>query len=359
MTRLTLLSLVPSTLSMVQQGITQYTLVDDYSYQNFFQNFNFFTGSDPTNGFVQYQSLNSAMINEYIGYLDESVYIGVDYKNKAPSGRPSVRLESKKTYNQGLLVANITHMPDSTCGNWPALWMFGDPWPSKGEVDIIEGANQQTVNAITLHTSTSCIVSNATVSPGGQGNKNGRLSFSGHMTTLNCEVDAAGQGKDVGCSIQAGSALPTYGTHFNVAGGGVYAMEWTANSISIWLFPHTGAIPSDITKNNPDPSGWGTPLAEFAGSGCDFSARFKDLKIVIDTTFCGTWAGAVWQSGGCADSTGLPTCEAYVRDNPAAFFEAYWQIAGLKWFQNPATKARRDNDPARRMPHQTGRSFWW
>ena len=44
-------SLVQSTILLVQQASTQYTLVDDYSYQNFFPNFNFITGPDSTQEF--------------------------------------------------------------------------------------------------------------------------------------------------------------------------------------------------------------------------------------------------------------------------------------------------------------------
>ncbi|OCL01919.1 glycoside hydrolase family 16 protein [Glonium stellatum] len=229
-------------MSLVEQGLTQYTLVDDYSYQNFFSNFNLITSSDPTLGFVQYQSLDSAISNQYIGYLNESVYLGVDHTNKTPNGRPSLRLEGKKAYNQGLLIADITHMPDSTCGNWPALWMFSDPWPEMGEIDIIEGVNQQSVNAMTLHTSAGCVVENATVSPEDQADTNGQLAFSGQMTTLNCDVDAAGQAQNVGCSIQAPKTtpsasvtstenlpaspiLPTYGTNFNLVSGSFLVLE--------------------------------------------------------------------------------------------------------------------------------------
>jgi hypothetical protein len=44
---------------------------------------------------------------------------GVDVTNKTPGGRPSVRLESKKKYDNGLIVLDITHMPFG-CGTWPA-----------------------------------------------------------------------------------------------------------------------------------------------------------------------------------------------------------------------------------------------
>src|SRR6266403_308376 len=142
--------------------------------------------------------------------------------------------------------------------------MFANPWPEMGEIYIIEGVNQQSVNTMAPYTSARCVVENATVFPGIQGNTNGQLAFSRQTTTMNCDVNAAGQGQSVDRSIQApikplstsvasagnlpgGSVLPTYGTNFNLVDGGVYAMEWTTESISIWFFPHTGAIPNDVT----------------------------------------------------------------------------------------------------------------
>lgn len=45
---------------------------------------------------------------------------GVDTVNKDQAGRASVRLTSKKTYNHGLIVVDVEHMPVG-CGTWPAL----------------------------------------------------------------------------------------------------------------------------------------------------------------------------------------------------------------------------------------------
>ncbi|KAF2500098.1 hypothetical protein BU16DRAFT_601746 [Lophium mytilinum] len=333
-----------------------YSLVDDYTKEKFFPGFDFFTGPDPTSGFVQYQTLEQSIANQYIGYLNNSIYIGADYTNKTPQGRPSVRVEGKKAYNQGLLVADVLHMPDSTCGSWPALWMFADPWPSMGEIDIVEGVSDQRSNIMTLHTSAGCAVDNASAPLNGGGNvNNNEASFLGHMLTKNCDVGAPGQDKNVGCGIEAPSSiappasqrrdtnatahsgsLPSYGTDFNQAGGGVYAMQWTDKFIAVYFFSHAAneTIPKDLLSGNPDPSGWGTPLARFGGDGCDFTKRFKDLKIVINLTFCGQWAGDIWTTGGCAAKTKSATCEAYVENNPDAFSEAYWEIASLKWFED-------------------------
>lgn len=61
---------------------------------------------------------NSGLISTAGG----SVYIGVDHKNvSSKPGRQSVRLTSTKTYNHGLVILDLAHMPGSICGSWPAL----------------------------------------------------------------------------------------------------------------------------------------------------------------------------------------------------------------------------------------------
>lgn len=55
---------------------------------------------------------------------------GVDSINETPQGRPSIRLTSKKSYNSGLVILDVEHMPVG-CGTWPAFWMVGPKWPKK------------------------------------------------------------------------------------------------------------------------------------------------------------------------------------------------------------------------------------
>jgi beta-glucanase (GH16 family) len=55
---------------------------------------------------------------------------GVDTSNAAPDGRSSIRLTSKKSYDSGLVVIDVNHMPTG-CGTWPAFWMVGPDWPNK------------------------------------------------------------------------------------------------------------------------------------------------------------------------------------------------------------------------------------
>jgi hypothetical protein len=72
---------------------------------------------------------SNALASGLIKATANQVYIGVDASHKAKSigssktrhGRDSVRLESKETYDSGLLIADIEHMPGTACGVWPSL----------------------------------------------------------------------------------------------------------------------------------------------------------------------------------------------------------------------------------------------
>ena len=139
--------------------------------------------------------------------------------------------------------------------------MVGPNWPYTGEIDIIEGVNQVSSNQMTLHTSTGCTVS---VGTGGQtGSSTGDPSCG----------DGGGYN---GCPVVSNTGS-SYGTPFDNQGGGVYATEWTQSQIMIWYWPET-QVPSDITSGNPNPAGWGTPQANFAG--CDFYSYMQNLNIV-------------------------------------------------------------------------------
>ncbi|RAL00521.1 glycoside hydrolase family 16 protein [Aspergillus ibericus CBS 121593] len=315
-TTATLLSAVGLT---AQLSTAAYTLQDDYSLSSFFDRFTFYTGTDPTAGFVDYVDETTAEANGLVNTSSSSVYMGVDHTNVASSsGRQSVRIASDTTYTHGLFILDLAHMPGGICGTWPAFWLLGSDWPNNGEIDIIEGVNQQTTNDMTLHTSDGCTINNS--------------GFTGTLTTDNCYVDAAGQSSNAGCGITDPST-ESYGTGFNANGGGVFATEWTSSAISIYFFPR-GSIPSDIATGSPDPSTWGTPVASFAGS-CDIDEHFTGMQIIFDTTFCGDWAGNVWSSGSCASAAS--TCSDYVANNPSAFTDAYWTVNSLQVYQEDSS----------------------
>lgn len=317
-------SLLASTSILLGTAQSAYVLADDYSGEAFFQSFEFFTDKDPTNGHVIYETLEKANTTSLAGFMDggnatKAVYMGVDTTSEAPDGRGSVRVSSAKSYQHALVVADIVHMP-SVCGTWPAFWMLGDDWPNNGEIDIVEGVNNQPSNQMTLHTSSGPRITKAT--------KND--IFTGELVTEDCDVNAPNQSKNAGCAIADTSNL-TFGNNFNTNGGGVYATEWTSSAIKIWFFPR-GKFPSDIASASPSPSeNWGPPTSVFSG-GFNMDDHFKNLKIVFDTTFCGDWAGNTWNTSECASLA--PTCEEYVSNNPAAFTEAYWAVNTLQVFQD-------------------------
>lgn len=66
---------------------------------------------------------STAIATSLIQQRQNTIYIGVDSETVNPAeGRMSVRLESKATYNYGLIILDLLHMPASTCGTWQAFW---------------------------------------------------------------------------------------------------------------------------------------------------------------------------------------------------------------------------------------------
>lgn len=79
--------------------------------------------------------------------------------------------------------------------------------------------------------------------------------------------------------------------------GGVYAMEWTKDRVRTWFFERN-AVPADALEGEPNPENWGTPISNVE-TQCGME-NMKDHKVIINTTFCGVWAGkqVVWDNCG-------------------------------------------------------------
>ncbi|SMQ50828.1 unnamed protein product [Zymoseptoria tritici ST99CH_1A5] len=320
--------------ALATTGLASYALEDDYMAAGFFDQFYFPNGSDPTHGFVDYKNYEDCRDARLISNTSDNVIMRVDSTNKITGkdvrGRPSVRIESYKRYNHALIVLDLDHMPGGICGTWPAFWTLGPAWPSHGEMDIMEGVHEQPGNKMTLHSGPLC--TNLTNTGG-----------TGKVTLTEC---LSGDGTpNSGCQIATNDSI-TYGAGFNANKGGVYATEWLADSISMWFFPR-GHCPTDALGDCPDPSSWGPPLARFmTGDECDINAAFRDQQIIFDTTFCGDWAGqpTIWGNATeCAKKA--DTCEAFVRDNPEAFEEAYWSVNALKVYTDGDKKSDAPANP--------------
>ncbi|KAI9851854.1 MAG: hypothetical protein M1838_002570 [Thelocarpon superellum] len=308
-----------------------YTLQDVFNTTNFLQEFEFWMDPDPTHGTVTY--VNQSVAEQYnLFAIKQSSLPGTEGQNNTwfaghdgtfntslavSPQRPSTRLSSRKRYDKGLFLADIAHMPLAECGVWPAFWTAQvDPWPAGGEIDIIEGADEQTANKIALHTGDNCSMDQ------------GYSQSIGVPGPTDCAVSTS----YTGCTEQDKNP-GSYGQAFNDGEGGVYAMEWNSDHIAVWWWARRD-IPADVTSGNPDPTSWATPVARFKGS-CDIDSHFSNHQIIFDITFCGDLAGQtdVWGAT-CAGKHQGMTCSDYVMSSTDGFKQAYWEIVSLKVYQD-------------------------
>eukprot|EP00727_Mastigamoeba_balamuthi_P000464 m51a1_g10414 putative endo- -beta-glucanase (463) ;mRNA; f:73597-75244 len=316
-------------LSAAAVASARYVLSETWKGSNFWDNFNFanYPGGDPTHGYVYYTTRDEATSWNLVGNDGDRSIIRTDTSSiSSGRGRAAVRLESKRAFTTGLFVLDMNHMPTG-CGTWPAYWMCGPNWPNGGEIDIIENVNTATTNMVTLHTKQGCDQAGQPTS-----------AFTGSWSTGsqgnpadNCWINAPDQYGNQGCGIV--NPPNTYGSALNQRGGGVWATLWTNEQIAVWYWQHD-QVPSDLSSNSPNPSGWGKPFAKFTlGSNCP-SSFFHDHSIIINLTFCGDWAGAVFASQCPAENARWGSCNEYVKNNPGAFRDAYWDINSIRIFHD-------------------------
>ncbi|KAF8321803.1 hypothetical protein DL93DRAFT_2072719 [Clavulina sp. PMI_390] len=180
----------------------------------------------------------------------------------------------------------------------------------------MEGVHDNVHNQVTYHTSENCyLVPPTSTTPLAQ-------NLTGWVTTTDCYAYSP----DVGCAV-IDPSVASYGTQFNILGGGVFAMMWLDDSVRVWFF-HRSSIPPDIQTNSPKPSTWGTPTS-FLGNGCDIPSHFWNHQLVFDITFCGVWAGSSYVSSGCPG-----TCSERVQQ-PSNFVNASWTINYVHVFGSP------------------------
>ncbi|KAJ1311525.1 hypothetical protein OPQ81_010009 [Rhizoctonia solani] len=290
---------------------------------NFFDQWDFWSEEDPTKGAVDYQSRENAQSNGLIEINSAgNAIMRIENTTQVTGNRKSVRISSKYIMNGGLAVLDAVHMPYG-CGTWPSWWTTDTlKWPKNGEIDILEGVNGYTRNQASLHTDVGCTI------PSDYGSS-GTLAAS-----TNCDANGT---SNMGCG-QISTQPNSYGKPFNDNGGGVYAMLWQSTGVSVYFFPRN-AIPSDITSEAPQPSTWGIPSGNWPSVYCDPATYLKNHRIIFTSTICGEWAGSLgsWTAAGvggqtdsCSASTGVSNCLDYVRNNGAAFTDAYWEVKSVK-----------------------------
>ncbi|KIK40426.1 glycoside hydrolase family 16 protein [Suillus luteus UH-Slu-Lm8-n1] len=321
--------------------------------QSFLDAFNFQAISDPTHGRVTYVNESTAKADGLVSVANNKLTLRADYTTKlssSGSGRKSFRIESTSQYKTHVAIFDIAHMPQG-CGTWPAVCVCNLLWSvdlkltmgqgsrgrlaesrSQGEVDIVEGVNDQTPNKCSLHTGSSKITF--------EGRKLWVLKsvfrlhhalfwLNDRVSTVDGTDCYAYDNGNAGCGVKINDNK-SYGPQFNDNGGGCSA-RITGNQIFFWERT-SSSVPSDVKSpgSNVNTSNWGTPAAYFPNTHCDFSTHFGAHNIIINLTFCGDWAGSssVYANSGCPS-----TCVDYVNNNPSAFKNAYFEFNSLNIYQ--------------------------
>ncbi|KAF9469590.1 laminarinase [Collybia nuda] len=292
-----------------------YPISDTVIGSAFYSAFNFQAIGDPTHGRVNYVNQATAQSQNLTFASSDSFILRADFKTTLSAsgpGRNSVRIRSNKVYTTHVAVFNIRHMPQG-CGTWPAVWETNESnWPNGGEIDILEGVNDQGPNAATLHTGSGCTMPSSRAQTGTSGQ-------------LDCNAAVNG---NTGCGVRLNSAQ-SYGPTFNNNGGGWYVVERNNNFIKVWFWARNdGSVPSDVKNgaSSVNTDAWRTPDAFFPNTNCNIAQHFNQHNIIINLTLCGDWAGSVYPgSSGCPS-----TCVDYVNRNPSGFVNAFFDIASLR-----------------------------
>lgn len=330
-----------------------YSLSETYAGEQFFDKFNYFTGYDPTGGMVHYvpqpqaEQLNLTYSSASRSILRVDTSVGPNSVPDASTGRFSVRVTSKSTYDKGLFLFDVRHAPLG-CATWPALWLSDhDNWPTNGEIDVMEAMNPPAAgqvsaadapkdtthdgnsNMMTLHTTDGCSMSVKREMEGNALQSN----------CLNSTNNNAGCGVAVPTQIGGGNG---YGEGFNNGGGGVIALEVRDAGIRLWQFARDSSMPNDISnfaanvgassgasRVVPDPSTWGTATADFPSTECTIGNHFRNQSIIINVTICGDAIYPRWGESGCP----MDTCQDFQAQNPQAFTDAYWEFGGFEVYK--------------------------
>ncbi|KAI0033916.1 concanavalin A-like lectin/glucanase domain-containing protein [Vararia minispora EC-137] len=271
-----------------------FTLVQNYTGSDFLDTskWSYFTGTDPTNGMVNYLSLKEAKAAGLVKVgSNNQTTISVESGN-LPSGqnRKSVRISANEKWGKGLIIADFAQMPYG-CGVWPAFWTVGANWPDDGEIDIIEGVNKMANNQLTLHTGSSGTSCTTDTNPG---LINGVPAFLGNVLGTTC---ASSDGNNAGCSFS--DPDPTsFGPGFNSVGGRVITVVRDDMGIRMWSWRRSD-VPADILAGKPNPDLWSSATAYWSSVTCNFDEHFADQTIVLNTDVAGGWTTSNLPGSGC------------------------------------------------------------
>eukprot|EP00591_Stephanopyxis_turris_P007754 CAMPEP_0195520788 /NCGR_PEP_ID=MMETSP0794_2-20130614/17545_1 /TAXON_ID=515487 /ORGANISM="Stephanopyxis turris, Strain CCMP 815" /LENGTH=636 /DNA_ID=CAMNT_0040650211 /DNA_START=57 /DNA_END=1967 /DNA_ORIENTATION=+ len=288
---------------------------------------------------------------------EEFVYLGTAPTTDGP--RDSIRLEGKTRWSRGLFIIDVRHMP-AGCGTWPAFWLTDENnWPVNGEIDIVEGVNYQSEAKTALHTTKVCSMESVTEEDmtGGWDTAVGIPDAKTGIPDMtmryakDCFVYNKHQWVNQGC-VAMDKQEGAIGIPLNQKGGGVYVLEWDPinRHIRSWVFTPHQEMPENLSealrqagmkdldeddKIRPNPDLWPKPYGYFKiGEGTDCpSKHFKNMRLVINTAFCGSVSGNRYFMDCPKQFQEYPTCNQYVQSNPKELAEAYWKIKGVYVYQ--------------------------
>lgn len=133
---------------------TGWTKVFEDEFTTNLSKWNIWYGGAYNNELQLYQVNNLQLLNgELLIYAKKETVVGPTRPdNQAPSSfnYTSGRIESKTLFSASRTVPKVRIMAriklPAGYGMWPAFWSYGDPWPTQGEIDILEARGQEPFN---------------------------------------------------------------------------------------------------------------------------------------------------------------------------------------------------------------------
>ncbi|KAI0742916.1 concanavalin A-like lectin/glucanase domain-containing protein [Daedaleopsis nitida] len=306
--------------------LAAYTLVQEYSGENFFNGWTYKDGyDDTTHGAVNFLNQQAAQQENLTSFNGKNPIIKVDNAKNLPKFPPNDFADQQKRDSffplGSMFVIDLAHVP-AGCSVWPGLWMLGKDWPHNGEIDIIESANLMSTNRMTLHTDPGCAQASGVKQLG---------------TALQTDC-SSGVDSNLGCTVQD-NRTDSFGDAFNKANGGVWAVQSDTTGINIWFWSRKD-VPVDLSSatDSVDPSDqWGTPAAAWPSSSCDIAKFFGEQQFAIDITLCGDFAGTppVYNTSGCTTPSPMVTdntCYLDWVETGSNYDEAYFEINYIRAF---------------------------
>lgn len=230
-------------------------------------------------------------------------------------GRKSVSLRSKQNFGPGtMVVASFSRVPIQHCGVWPSFSAVSVNTSSNdhGEIRLYNGANMDTVNLMFLKQ---------------------------HIGHDHSDFKKKGAGNDSQTRWWR-QDLGSFGENVNQMGGVTFAMDIASDRVRVWalLGSRLKSYGLGLHQAELDVNLWPEPTVIYNSTEArvdDFNHLLGNVTMNLKINFCGEYAGGVmWARSGCKVSTGVRTCEEYVRENAARFVDTVFQIEYINFFES-------------------------